>query len=99
MSVLDRKSISLMLLLELTMNLSPVSATTDSHNYLHLQSFHPRHTKTSIIFSQVLRMRGICSKKSDLAANIRKLKDWFKEKGYPKIWSIRKQKRHWKVLH
>ena len=72
---------------------------TDGHKYLHLQSCHPRHTKTSIIFSQTLRMRRICSKKSDLAANIRKLKDWFKEKGYPKIWSIRKQKRHLKVLH
>ena len=30
-------------------------------------------------------MRRICSKKSDVAANVRKLKDWFKERGYPDI--------------
>ena len=28
-------------------------------------------------------MRRICSKKSDLVANVRKLKDWFKGGGYP----------------
>ena len=28
-------------------------------------------------------MRRIYSKKSDLVANVRKLKDWFKERGYP----------------
>ena len=28
-------------------------------------------------------MRRICSEKSDLVANIGKLKDWFKERGYP----------------
>ena len=27
-------------------------------------------------------MSRICSKKSDLVANVRKLKDWFKERGY-----------------
>ena len=30
-------------------------------------------------------MRRICSKKSDVVANVRKLKDWFKERGYPDI--------------
>ena len=28
-------------------------------------------------------MRRIFSKKSDLVANVRKLKDWINEKGYP----------------
>ena len=28
-------------------------------------------------------MRRICSKKSDLVANVRKLKDWFIERGCP----------------
>ena len=49
--------------------------TTDGHQYLHFESCHPSHTKSSIIFSQALRMRRICSKKSDVAANVRKLKD------------------------
>ena len=30
---------------------------TDSHLYLHFESCHPSHTKSSIIFSQALRMR------------------------------------------
>ena len=56
---------------------------TDGHQYLHLESCYPSHTKSSIIFSQALRMKRICSKKSDLLPNVGKLKDWFKEKGYP----------------
>ena len=55
---------------------------TDDHQYLHFESCHPSHTKSSIIFSQALRMRRICSKKNDLVANIGKLKEWFKERGY-----------------
>ena len=56
---------------------------TDGHQYLHFESCHPSHTKSSINFSQSLRMRRICSKKSDLVANVRKLKDWFIERGCP----------------
>ena len=56
---------------------------TAGHQYLHLESCYPSHTKSSIIFSQALRMKRICSKKSDLLPNVGKLKDWFKEKGYP----------------
>ena len=48
---------------------------TDSHQYLHFESCHPSHTKSSIIFSQALRMRRICSKKSDPVTNVGKLKD------------------------
>ena len=86
MSVLERKLISLMLLLyfnhgEFITNL--YCKLTDGHQYLHFESCHPSHTKSSIIFSQALRMRRICSKKSDLVANVGKLKGWFKERGYP----------------
>ena len=55
---------------------------TDGHQQLHFESCHPSHTKSSV-FSQALRIRRIFSKKSDLVTNVRKLKDWFKEKGYP----------------
>ena len=56
---------------------------TDGHQYLHFESCHP---KSSIIFNQALRMRRICSKKSDLVANVGKLKDWLtrKQKGHLK---------------
>ena len=56
---------------------------THGYHYLHLESCHPSHTKSSIIFCQALRTRTICSKRSDLVANVRKLKDWSRERGYP----------------
>ena len=53
---------------------------TDGHQDLHFEAYLPSHTKFSINFSQALRMRIIYSKKIDLVANVRKLKDWFNEK-------------------
>ena len=38
-------------------------------------------------------MRRISSKKSDLLANIKQLKEWFRERGYPKDWVNRETKR------
>ena len=38
---------------------------TDKHQYLHSTSCHPRHCKTSIAYSQALRLRRICSNDSD----------------------------------
>ena len=78
MNVLERKPISLMLLLELIMvNLSPISTAnllmaistfTLSHVILVTQNLIFSHAK--IIFSQALRMRRICSKKNDLVVNV-----------------------------
>ena len=59
------------------MNLSPIST---ANPYFELCNHN--HTKTSIIFSQALRMRRICSERSDLVANFRKFRYWFREKGY-----------------
>ena len=56
----------------------------------HFESCHLSHTK---IFSQALRMRRICSKKSDLVANVRKLKDHFRERGYPEDMANKETKR------
>ena len=39
---------------------------TDKHQYLHSASCHPRHCKTSIAYSQALRLRRICSNDSDV---------------------------------
>ena len=36
-------------------------------------------------------MKIICSRRSDVIVNINKLKDWFRERGYPEEISIRKQ--------
>ena len=65
----------------------------DDHQYLHFESCHPSHTKCSISFRQALRMRRICSKKSDLLANVRKLKDWFRERDYPEEMVNKETKR------
>ena len=96
MSVLERKSIFFDVTVrvkhgEFIANL--YCKPTDGHQYLHFESCHPSHTKSSIIFSQALRMRRICSKKSDLVANIGKLKDWFKERGYPEDMVNKETKR------
>ena len=38
---------------------------TDTHELLHKNSFHPRHTFEGIIKSQIIRLYKICSSKSD----------------------------------
>ena len=43
-------------------------------------------------------MRKICSKKSDLVTIVRKLKDSFQERGYPKDFFNKETKGHLKVL-
>ena len=60
---------------------------------VHFESCHPNHAKSSIIFCQALGIRRIYSKKSDLVANIRKPKDWFKERGYPEDMFNKETKR------
>ena len=56
---------------------------TDSHQYLHYDSCHAEHIKRSIIFSQTLRLKRICSQKSDLDSHVKELKNWFSKRGYP----------------
>ena len=38
---------------------------TDTHQYLDYTSSHPEHTKKSIVHSQALRLRQICSFETD----------------------------------
>ena len=42
----------------------------DGHQYLHYDSCHPDHIKRSIIFSQTLQLKRICSKKNDLNVHV-----------------------------
>ena len=57
--------------------------STDSHQYLHYDSCHAEHIKRSIVFSQTLRLKRICSQKSDLNSHVKELKSWFCKRGYP----------------
>ena len=49
---------------------------TDGHRYLHYDSCHADHIKRSIIFSQTLRLKRICSEKNDLNADVEDLQIW-----------------------
>ena len=56
---------------------------TDSHEYLHNDSCHAKHTKRSIGFRQTLRLKRICSHKGDVDSQVKELKNWFSKRGYP----------------
>ena len=56
---------------------------TDSHNYLLFESAHPKHLKNSLPYSQLLRIRRICSKMSDFDKNAILIGDHFIRRQYP----------------
>lgn len=62
---------------------------TDCHQYLHYQSCHPHHTKSSTVYSQGLRVRKVCSNEKDFADNIESLKQWFLCRGYPSFLIVK----------
>ena len=52
---------------------------TDGHQYLHYDSCHADQIKNSIIFSQTLQLKRICSEKNDLNVHFKNLKIWFRK--------------------
>ena len=58
------------------------SKPTDTHQYLHSSSCHPRHCKTGIAYSQALRLRRICSNESDFRRHTRVLASNLVARGY-----------------
>ena len=56
---------------------------TDCHQYLHYDSSHPLHVKLSIVYSQGLRVRRICSSDEKIENHFGKLQEWFCKRGYP----------------
>ena len=72
---------------------------THGHEYLHFESCHPSHTKSSIIFSHSLRMREeFVLRKVILLLMLENLRTGSRKKAIERIWSIKKQKGHLKVL-
>ncbi len=55
---------------------------TDTHTYLHYQSAHPTHQKKSGPYSQLIRIRRICTNCDDFLANIKKILAYYKLRGY-----------------
>ena len=47
---------------------------TDSHQYLHYDSCHPDHMNKSSIYSQGLRIKGLCSDGHKLQKHLENLK-------------------------
>ena len=55
---------------------------TDTHQYLHSSSCHPRHCKIGIAYSQALRLRRICSNDNDFSHHAQKLKMHLVSRGH-----------------
>ena len=56
---------------------------TDNHRYLHYTGCHPMHMKNSIIFSQLLRYKRICSDRKNFIKHSKELVTHFLHIGYP----------------
>jgi len=56
---------------------------TDAHNYLAFASAHPDHTKISLPYSQLLRVRRICTNIEDYDKNAVMIGSHFRRRGYP----------------
>lgn len=61
---------------------------TDAHLYLHHSSHHPPHQKNSIPYSQLLRVRLICSTLKEFDKHGLTMLSHFASRGYPKklLW-------------
>ena len=56
---------------------------TDHHQNLYFQSSHPKHTKISIVYGQILRFSMICSQEKDYQNYCNQMKSWFLKRSYP----------------
>ena len=56
-------------------------AVTDSHQYLHYGSCHPRACKTGIPFAKAMRLRRICSRQRDFEKRVADLTDFLVNRG------------------
>ena len=69
----------------------------DGHQYLHFESCHPSHTKSSIIFSQAVRRFVL--RKVILLPILESVRTGLRKGTIRRTWLTRKQKGHLKVLH
>ena len=54
----------------------------DCHQFLHFKSAHPFHNKKSIVYSQGLRIKRLCSSPLTFQKHLENLKIWFCNRGY-----------------
>jgi len=55
---------------------------TDTHQLLHKKSFHPKHTFSGILKSQILRFHRICNNKSDFESATKLLFNSLRQRHY-----------------
>ena len=55
---------------------------TDTHQYLEASSCHPYHAKSSIPYSQTLRLNRICSERKMFDKRCNELESWLMARGY-----------------
>lgn len=56
---------------------------TDRRQFLHYKSCHPTHNKIGIPYSQMLRLRRLCSEEDDFNVKAKTLGEDFITRGYP----------------
>ena len=72
----------------ITLRLSAISTSvyykpTDAHSFLLYTSSHPRACRDSLPFSQLLRLRRLCSEDDDFLERAREMLDFFRRRLYP----------------
>ena len=60
------------------------SKPTDCHQFLEFNSAHPIHIKKSIVYSQGLRIKRLCSSSLTFEKHLESIRSWFGKRGYPK---------------
>ena len=58
------------------------SKATECYQYLHYGSCHTEHTKRSIVYSQALKIKRVCSEEYFNEHSL-SLRSWFLKRGYP----------------
>ena len=58
---------------------------TNSHHYLYYQYSHPLHIKTSIPYSQALRLNNISSSEKGFKTHVSHMEEWILARGYSEI--------------
>ena len=56
---------------------------TDSHSYLTYTSSHPFRCKNSVLYSQFLRLKRICSDENDYKTKSKEMASFFLQRDYP----------------